>query len=95
MTQIKYRATDKIPAAPELCAGPPMTLTETLAYKTVDELRQLGLQVISIKGVGGNIFDTANNMLPEGIFNYLKFCANSVANSVAPRRGRRVLSGKA
>lgn len=41
MTQIKYRATDKIPAAPGLCAGPPMTLAETLAYKTVDELRQL------------------------------------------------------
>lgn len=65
------------------------------AGKYLEKMRQLGLQVISIKGIGGNIFDTANNMLPESIFNYLKFCAKSVANSVAPRRGRRVLSGKA
>lgn len=42
MTQIKYRAIgNNIPAAPEFSTDAPMTLTETLAYKTVAELRRL------------------------------------------------------
>ena len=47
------------------------------AGQYLEEMRKLGLQVISVTGVGGNVFDAENKMLPEGIFHYLKSSADN------------------
>ena len=59
----------------------------------LEEMQGLGLQVISVEGMGGNIFDPENQMLPESIFNYLHTAGNTVATANAakrPKRGRPV-----
>ena len=63
------------------------------AGQYLEAMRKLGLQVISVTGVGGNVFDAENKMLPEGIFHYLKSSAdNSDSGKEAkrPKRGRPV-----
>ena len=63
------------------------------AGQHLEEMRKLGLQVISVTGVGGNVFYSENKMLPEGIFHYLKSSAdNSDSGKEAkrPKRGRPV-----
>ena len=59
----------------------------------LEEMQDLGFQVISVEGMGGNIFDPENQMLPESIFNYLHTAGNTVAAANAakhPKRGRPV-----
>ena len=63
------------------------------AGQYLEAMRKLGLQVISVTGIGGNIFDAENKMLPEGIFHYLKSSANNTdsgKNTKRPKRGRPV-----
>ena len=63
------------------------------AGQYLEEMRKLGLQVLFVTGIGGNIFGAENNMLPEGIFYYLKPSANNTnsgKNTNRPKRGRLV-----
>ena len=63
------------------------------AGQYLEEMRKLGLQVISVTGIGGNSFDAENKMLPESIFHYLKSSANNTdsgKNTKRPKRGRPV-----
>ena len=63
------------------------------AGQYLEEMRKLGLQVISVTGVGGNVFDAENKMLPEGIFHYLKSStdnSDSGKEAKRPKRGRPV-----
>lgn len=41
------------------------------AGKYLEEMKAKGLNVISIEGVGGNLFESGNHFLPESIFKYL------------------------
>lgn len=41
------------------------------AGKYLEEIKAKGLNVISIEGVGGNLFESGNHFLPESIFDYL------------------------
>ena len=63
----------------------------------LEEMQDLGFQVISVEGMGGNIFDPENQMLPESIFNYLHTTGNAAAAANAakrPKRGRPVQRSK-
>ena len=63
----------------------------------LEEMQDLGLQVISVEGMGGNIFDPENRMLPESIFNYLHTTGTpaSAVNAIKrPKRGRPVQYSK-
>ena len=42
------------------------------AGKYLEEMKAKGLNVISIEGVGGNLFESENHFLPESIFEYLR-----------------------
>ena len=42
------------------------------AGKYLEEMKAKGLHVISIEGVGGNLFESENHFLPESIFEYLR-----------------------
>ncbi len=64
----------------------------------LEEMQNLGLQVISVEGMGGNIFDPENQMLPESIFDYLHTTGTPAAAANAakrPKRGRPVQHSKA
>lgn len=41
------------------------------AGKYLEEMKEKGLHVISIEGIGGNLFEPGNHFLPESIFHYL------------------------
>ena len=42
------------------------------AGKYLEEMKAKGLNVISIEGVGGNLFESGNYFLPASIFEYLR-----------------------
>lgn len=42
------------------------------AGKYLEEMKAKGLNVISIEGVGGNLFEPGNHFLPESVFEYLQ-----------------------
>lgn len=42
------------------------------AGKYLEEMKAKGLNIISIEGVGGNLFESGNYFLPASIFEYLR-----------------------
>lgn len=55
------------------------------AGKYLEEMKAKDLHVISIEGVGGNLFETGNHFLPASIFEYLH---ESGGNTQKPAKRR-------
>lgn len=57
------------------------------AGKYLEEMKEKGLHVISIEGIGGNLFEPGNHFLSESIFHYLDNAGGS--NQKAAKRHMR------
>ena len=61
------------------------------AGKYLEEMKAKGLNVISIEGVGGNLFEPGNHFLPVSIFHYLNKSDGNMQKTAKRRmRGKPV-----